>query len=160
MIRTLLLMVVLLFGGTVRAAETSKAPRAVLDSAKLSACVAPKASYRVSFVVFTDGSWALALPPRSDPTVLRCLEEAMSTALGADRLVAPATPVVLTRLVRGELVGGGVGSVCGYGRESPFDQLVAEPCREGLTCCRAGGAAVANSVCMALPPGGRCPPYP
>lgn len=56
---------------------------------------------------------------------------------------------------------GREGAICGWGQRRPdwMSRPDPMPCRRGLTCCTAGGAAGSDAVCMNVG-GGSCPAYP
>lgn len=96
------------------------------------------------------------------PRVARCAESALG-------VIPPIVGVVEHSIVVSEAepamprerVDGSEGALCGWGerRADATRRPRPAPCRSGLRCCTAGGAAGSDSVCMALPDG-RCPAYP
>lgn len=149
---------------------------------------APTWSLRLGVVVYPDGQWSLAVGPflRAAPPlpaevhrVYDCAYALLSARLApvlprppravqtvavtlryADPPAPPQRPVerVAPREPRPD---GTEGAICGWGqRRADYATLpTPTPCRAGLTCCSAGGAAGSDAVCMRVA-AGDCPRYP
>lgn len=169
---------------TVPAVERARAALAAVDLATCEVEAPPAANtvFHVAVAVFPDGTWAPAVVSPSAPAgaadalracVVRGLAARLtptlprpprSTAL-VERTWHLASRPVLPDPVepegQREAHDGSPGAVCRWGQRRPdFLRLPTPvPCRAGLTCCTAGGAAGSDSTCHRVP-AGRCPAYP